>query len=67
MVLVMGVQIQIINNVFEYGVGIGMVKVMDWIFQYYIKFVDKLFLIVEVDGGCVVDIVFICGVLIERK
>lgn len=64
---VTGAQTQTINNSLEYGVGTGVGKAMDRISQYYIKLADKLFPIVEVDGGRVVDIVLTRGVSIERK
>jgi conjugal transfer pilus assembly protein TraB len=64
---VTGAQTQTINNALEYGVGTGTAKAMDRISQYYIKLADKLFPIVEVDGGRVVDIVLTRGVSIERK
>lgn len=64
---VTGAQTQTINNALEYGVGTGTAKAMDRVSQYYIKLADKLFPIVEVDGGRVVDIVLTRGVSIERK
>jgi conjugal transfer pilus assembly protein TraB len=57
---------QTVNNAMEYGIGAGFGKGMDRIAQYYIKLADKLFPIVEVDGGRVVDIVLTQGVSIER-
>lgn len=62
-----GTQTQTVNNALEYGVGTGVGKAMDRVSQYYIKLADKLFPIVEVDGGRVVDIVLTRGVSIERK
>jgi conjugal transfer pilus assembly protein TraB len=62
-----GVQTQTINNSLEYGIGTGVGKAMDRVAQYYIKLADKLFPIVEIDGGRVVDIVLTRGVSIERK
>jgi conjugal transfer pilus assembly protein TraB len=62
-----GVQTQTINNSLEYGIGTGLGKAMDRVAQYYIKLADKLFPIVEIDGGRVVDIVLTRGVSIERK
>lgn len=62
-----GVQTQDVNNSLQYGIGTGVGKAMDRISQYYIKLADKLFPIVEIDGGRVVDIVLTRGVSIERK
>lgn len=62
-----GGQIQSVNNPWQYGLGGGVGKAMDRVAQYYIKLADKLFPVVEVDGGRVVDIVLTRGVSIERK
>ena len=62
-----GVQNQSVNNPWQYGLGGGIGKSMDRVAQYYIKLADKLFPVVEVDGGRVVDIVLTRGVSIERK
>lgn len=62
-----GAQTQNINNALEYGLGTGVGKAMDRVAQYYVKLADKMFPVVEVDGGRVVDIVITRGVSIERK
>ena len=62
-----GTQTQTVNNPIGYGLGSGLAKSTDRIAQYYIKLADKLFPVVEVDGGRVVDVVFTRGVSIERQ
>jgi conjugal transfer pilus assembly protein TraB len=47
--------------------GAGLARSTDRIAQYYIKLADKLFPVVEVDGGRVVDVVFTRGVSVERQ
>ena len=64
---VTGTQTQTVNNPIGYGLGSGLAKSTDRIAQYYIKLADKLFPVVEVDGGRVVDVVFTRGVSIERQ
>lgn len=62
-----GAQTQTISNALEYGVGTGVGKAMDRLSQYYVKLADKLFPVVEIDGGRVVDVVLTRGISIERK
>ena len=64
---VTGVQTQTVNNSLQYGLGAGLARSTDRIAQYYIKLADKLFPVVEVDGGRVVDVVFTRGVSVERQ
>jgi len=64
---VTGTQTQTVNNPLTYGLGSGLAKSTDRIAQYYIKLADKLFPVVEIDGGRVVDVVFTRGVSIERQ
>jgi conjugal transfer pilus assembly protein TraB len=64
---VTGVQTQTVNNSLRYGMGAGLARSTDRIAQYYIKLADKLFPVVEVDGGRVVDVVFTRGVSVERQ
>lgn len=61
-----GVQTQDVRNPWAFGVGTGMSKAMDRIVQYYMKLADKLFPVIEVDGGRVVDVIITRGVTIER-
>ena len=60
-------QTQSVKNPWTYGMGSGVGKAMDRVAQYYIKLADKMFPIVEIDGGRVVDVVLTRGVSIERK
>ena len=64
---VTGVQTQTVDNSLRYGMGAGLARSTDRIAQYYIKLADKLFPVVEVDGGRVVDVVFTRGVSVERQ
>jgi len=64
---VTGVQTQTVNNSLRYGMGAGLARSTDRIAQYDIKLADKLFPVVEVDGGRVVDVVFTRGVSVERQ
>lgn len=62
-----GTQTQNVQNPWQYGIGGGVGKAMDRVAQYYIKLADKLFPVIEIDGGRVVDVVLTRGVSIERK
>lgn len=62
-----GAQTQTVDNALQYGLGGGMGKAMDRVAQYYIKLAEKMFPVIEVDAGRVVDIVITRGVTIERK
>ena len=64
--LATGVQTQTVNNSLQYGLGTGIGRSMDRVSQYYLRLADKLFPVIEVDGGRVVDIVLTRGVSIER-
>lgn len=50
------------NTVVQGGVGIGVSRAMERLAQYYIKMAEKIFPIIEVDAGRVVDIAFTGGV-----
>lgn len=56
-----------IQNPWTYGMGSGVGKAMDRVAQYYIKLAEKLFPVIEVDGGRTVDVVLTRGVSIERQ
>jgi len=56
-----------VQNPWSYGIGSGVGKAMDRVAQYYIKLAEKLFPVIEVDGGRTVDVVLTRGVSIERQ
>ena len=47
---------------FEAGIGAGVGKALDRLSQYYITLAEKMFPIIEVDAGRVVDVVLTKGV-----
>jgi conjugal transfer pilus assembly protein TraB len=47
---------------FQAGVGAGVGKALDRLSQYYITLAEKMFPIIEVDAGRVVDVVLTKGV-----
>jgi conjugal transfer pilus assembly protein TraB len=49
------------------GIGMGIGTAMDRLAKYYIDLANKLFPVVEVDAGRVVDVVLTKGVSIERR
>jgi conjugal transfer pilus assembly protein TraB len=51
---------------FKAGFGTGLSKAFDRISEYYLKVAEKLFPVIEVQGGRTVDIVISQGVSIER-
>lgn len=58
------------NNVsdpFKVAVGGGVGKAFDELSKYYTRLADKLYPVIEVDGGRVVDVVLSQGVQIARK
>lgn len=50
---------------FQAGIGNGVGKALDRLAQYYISLADKVFPIIEVDAGRMVDVVFTKGVEID--
>jgi conjugal transfer pilus assembly protein TraB len=48
------------------GLGEGIGKAMEEVSRYYLRLADKIFPIIEVDAGRVVDVVFTRGLSIER-
>jgi len=62
-----GAQTQSVTNALGYGLGGGTAKAMDRIASYYMKLADKMYPVVEVDAGRVVEVVLTQGVSIERK
>lgn len=58
------------NNVsdpFKVAVGGGVGKAFDELSKYYTRLADKLYPVIEIDGGRVVDVVLSQGVQIARK
>lgn len=56
-----------VTDGFKAGFGTGISKSFDRLSEYYIKVAEKLFPVIEVNGGRVVDIVVTKGVAIERN
>lgn len=50
------------DSIVQGGIGIGASRAMEKLAQYYIKMAEKIFPIIEVDAGRVVDVVFTGGV-----
>lgn len=55
-----------VTDGFKAGFGTGISKSFDRLSEYYIRVAEKLFPVIEVNGGRVVDIVVTKGVAIER-
>lgn len=55
-----------VTDGFKAGFGTGVSKAFEKISDYYIKVAEKMFPVIEVNGGRVVDIVVTRGVSIER-
>lgn len=55
------------DNGFKTGFGDGLSKAFDRISDYYLKVAEKMFPIIEISGGRVVDVVISQGVSIERN
>jgi conjugal transfer pilus assembly protein TraB len=53
------------NHAFEAGMGQGFSKAMDRLAQYYIALAEKMFPIIEVDAGRLVDVVLTEGATLE--
>jgi conjugal transfer pilus assembly protein TraB len=53
------------NHAFEAGMGQGFSKAMDRLAQYYITLAEKMFPIIEVDAGRLVDVVLTEGATLE--
>lgn len=53
------------SKIFEFGAYQGIGKAMDRLAQYYISMAEKIFPIVEIDAGRVVDAVFTKGVALD--
>lgn len=56
-----------VTDGFKAGFGTGISKSFDRLSEYYIRVAEKLFPVIEVNGGRVVDIVVTKGVAIERN
>lgn len=56
-----------VTDGFKAGFGTGVNKAFDKLSDYYIKVAERMFPVVEVNGGRVVDIVVSRGVSIERS
>jgi conjugal transfer pilus assembly protein TraB len=50
---------------FQAGIGAGVGKALDKLAEYYIKLAEKMFPVIEVDAGRVVDIVLTKGVTVD--
>ena len=55
------------NQMMQEGIGMGMSTAMNQLAKYYISLANKLFPVVEIGSGRVVDIVLTKGVSIERR
>ncbi|MEO8152365.1 MAG: TraB/VirB10 family protein [Rhizobacter sp.] len=53
------------NHAFQAGLGGGFSKAMDRMAQYYITLAEKMFPIIEVDAGRLVDVVLTEGAVLE--
>lgn len=53
------------DHAFEAGAGKGIGKAMDRLAQYYISLAEKMFPIIEVDAGRLVDVVLTEGVVLD--
>jgi conjugal transfer pilus assembly protein TraB len=53
------------NNALQAGLGQGLGKAMDRMAQYYISLAEKMFPIIEVDAGRLVDVVLTEGVVLD--
>jgi conjugal transfer pilus assembly protein TraB len=62
-----GAVTETVTNPWRAGLGEGIGKSFDRISEYYLKLADKIFPVVEVDPGRVVDIVFAQGARLERR
>lgn len=53
------------SKLLQAGVGAGVGSAMDKLAQYYIKLADKMFPVIEVDAGRIVDVVLLKGFQID--
>lgn len=56
-----------VHDPFKVAVGGGVGKAFDELSKYYTRLADKLYPVIEIDGGRVVDVVLSQGVQIQRK
>lgn len=61
-----GSQSTVYRNSLKAGVGEGTASALDRLADYYLDLAEKIFPVLEVDGGQAVDIVFSQGVLLEK-
>lgn len=55
------------TDAFKSGVGTGVSKAFDQLASYYIRLAEKVFPIIEIDAGRVVDVVLQQGMTLERS
>ena len=56
-----------VTNPWKAGLGEGMSEAMDRIVDYYLRLADKIFPVLELDGGRTVEVVLAQGVTIAEK
>ena len=56
-----------VTNPWKAGLGEGMSDAMDRIVDYYLRLADKIFPVLELDGGRTVEVVLAQGVTIAEK
>lgn len=56
-----------VTNPWRAGIGEGVGKAFEDVSRYYMRLADKIFPIVEIDAGRVIDVVITRGVSIERR
>ena len=57
----------VVKNPWKAGLGEGMSDAMDRIVDYYLKLADKIFPVLELDGGRTVEVVLSQGVTVSEK
>ena len=60
-----GSQSTVYQNSLKAGLGEGTSNALDRIADYYLKVAEKIFPVLEVDGGQPVDVILLQGVLLE--
>ncbi len=62
-----GASTKSVTNPWKAGLGEGMSQAMDRIVDYYLRLADKIFPVLELDGGRTVEVVLSQGVTIAEK
>ena len=62
-----GASTKSVTNPWKAGLGEGMSQAMDRIVDYYLRLADKIFPVLELDGGRIVEVVLSQGVTIAEK